>query len=220
MTEEEQLETIKKWWKKYGNLITVFLSVVLICVAGYRYLNWHQDKVKQQASIAYENMMGALSNHDIKSVRSFATELTKDYSSTVYADIARLTLAKVYVDKNKLADAQNELQQVVENGHMPALKQIAKIRIARIMAASKDYTKALDELSSIEDKTYLPVINELKGDIYDATGQYQNALNSYRSAITDVKGHGLGNLFLEMKTNELANKTQSVISDEKKVQTS
>lgn len=219
MTEEEQLETIKKWWKKYGNLITVFFSVVLICVAGYRYLNWHQEKVKQQASIAYENMMGALSNHDIKSVRSFATELTKDYSNTVYADIARLTLAKVYVDKNKLAEAKNELQLVVENAPMPALKQIAKIRIARILAASKDYTKALDELSSIEDKTYLPVINELKGDIYDATGQYQNALNAYRSAITDVKGHGLGNLFLEMKTNELANKTQSVIFDEKKIQT-
>ncbi|RUR12820.1 tetratricopeptide repeat protein [Legionella sp. km772] len=219
MTEEEQLETIKKWWKKYGNLITIFLSVVLLCVAGYRYMNWHQDKVKQQASNAYENMMVAFSNHDIKSVRSYANELTKDYDNTVYADIAHLTLAKVYVEKSKLDEAKKELQQVVSNGHMPPLRQIAKIRIARILAATKDYTNALNELSSIDDNTYLPVVNELKGDIYGATGQYQNAINSYRLAITAVKSNGLGNLFLEMKTNELANKTQSVIADEKKVQT-
>ena len=219
MTEEEQLETIKKWWKNYGNLITIFISLVLLCVAGYRYMNWHHDKVKQQASNAYENMMVAFSNHDIKSVRSYATELTKDYSNTVYADIAHLALAKVYTEKNKLDEAKSELQQVVSNSHMIPLKQIAKIRIARILASAKDYTNALNELSSIDDRTYLPVINELKGDIYGATGQYQNAINSYRLAITAVKSNGLGNLFLEMKTNELAIKTQSVTSDEKKIQT-
>ena len=219
MTEEEQLETMKKWWKKYGNLVTIFLSIVLLSIAGYRYMNWHQDKVKQQASIAYENMMLAFSNHDIKAVRSYATELVKDYNSTVYADIAHLTLAKVYIEKNKLGQAKSELEVVASNSRMLPLKQIAKIRIARILAADKEYTHALDELSSIEDSTYLPVINELKGDIYGATGQYQNAINSYRLAITGVKSNGMGNLFLEMKTNELSMKTQSMATDEKPVQT-
>jgi len=219
MTEEEQLEVIKKWWRKYGNLITIFLSLVLLCIAGYRYMNWHQDKIKQQASNAYESMMVAFSNHNIKSVRAYANELIKDYNNTVYADVAHMTLAKVYIEKDKLDLAKTELQTVVANSHMLPLKQIAKIRIARILAAGKDYKSALNELSSIDDSSYLPVINELKGDIYGETGQYQNAMSAYRLAITEVKNKGMGNLFLEMKTNELAIKTQSVISNEKKIET-
>ncbi|RUR16400.1 tetratricopeptide repeat protein [Legionella sp. km535] len=218
MTEDEQLEVIKKWWKRYGNLVTVFLSVILLCVAGYRYMHWHQDKLKQQASITYENMMVAFSNQNIKSVRSFANELIKDYDNTVYADVAHMTLAKIYVSKNKLDKARSELQKVAAGSEMNALKQIAKIRIARLMAAEKSYTNALNELSSIVDETYLPVINELKGDIYGATGQYQEAMHAYRLAIDEVKTNGMGNLFLEMKTNELAIKNQSMNGNEKKVQ--
>lgn len=218
MTEDEQLEAIKKWWKRYGNLVTIALSVVFLCVAGYRYYNWHQDKVTQQASNAYESMMVALSNHNVKSVRAYANELINGYNKTVYADVAHMTLAKIYIEKNKLDSAKSELQLVANNSRMPSLKQIAKIRIARILAAEKDFPTALTELSSVEDITYMPVINELKGDIFEATGKYQEAINAYRLAISEVKNNGMGNLFLEMKTNELANKTQSTASDFKKGQ--
>lgn len=217
MTEEEQLEVIKKWWKRYGNIITIVISIVLLIIAGYRYMNWHDDKIKQQASIAYENMMIAFSNQNIKSVRSYANELINDYKHTVYADVAHMTLAKIYVGKNKLEKARDELQAVVSESKMNPLRQIAKIRIARLLAAEKAYTNALNELSVVEDNAYLPVINELKGDIYSAKGQYQDAIKSYRLAIDEVRTNGMGNLFLEMKTNELAIKTQSMITDDKKI---
>ena len=218
MTEEEQLESIKKWWQRNGNIVTICLSVVLLCVAGYRYMHWHQDKITQQASITYERMMMEFSNHNNKAVRSYANELIKDYDKSVYADVAHLTLAKLYIAKDNLDKAKSELQFVAEKSKMTSLKQIAKIRIARILAADKAYSDALKELSSVEDKVYLPVINELKGDIYGATGQFQEAISSYRLAIDEVKNNGMGNLFLEMKTNELANKSQSMISEEKKSQ--
>ncbi|MGL6030045.1 MAG: YfgM family protein [Legionella sp.] len=216
MTEEEQLESIKKWWKRNGNMITILISLILLCVAGYRYMTWHDAKITQQASVTYENMMVSLANHDIKSVRAYASELIKDHGHSVYADAAHLTLAKVYVDKNKLQQARDELQPVAAKSSMPALKQIAKIRIARIYAAEKSYDHALKELNLIDDKTYLPVVNELKGDIYGAQGQFQEAVNAYRLAIDEVKTNGMGNLFLEMKTNELATKTQSMINSASK----
>jgi predicted negative regulator of RcsB-dependent stress response len=217
MTEEEQLDQIKKWWRRYGNMITMTLSVILLCIAGYRYWNWHQDKIKQQASVTYENMMVALSNKNIKSVRAYAGDLIKNYDKTVYSDVAHMTMAKVYVDKSKLSEAIQELEVVASNSKMTPLKQIAKIRIARLMAGEKSYTNALNELSVVDDPTYLPVINELKGDIYSAKGQFQEAINAYREAIDEVRTNGMGNLFLEMKTNELAVKTQSMMTEEKKV---
>lgn len=218
MTEEEQLESIKKWWKRYGNLITVLASIILFSIAGYRYYMWHEDKLTQQASVAYEQMMLALSNHNVKAVKSYANELMKEHNKTVYADVAHMTLAKIYVSKNKLAQAESELRIVADKSKVNALKQIAKIRLARIMAANKSYTNALSELSQVVDNTYLPVINELRGDIYGATGKYEEAMNSYKQAIDEVKTNGMGNLFLEMKTNEIAVKTQTLNANEKKVQ--
>lgn len=208
MTEEEQLEAIKKWWKKYGNLITLCLSAVLLCIAGYRYMNWHQEKIKQQASSIYEQMMISFSNKNNKEVRSYANQLIQNYDHTVYADVAHMTLAKMYVSKNKLTQAQSELNEVAQKSSVPALKQVATIRIARLMAASKSYSEALKELNQVNDTTYLPVINELKGDIYGATGKYQEAIKSYQVALFETKNNGMGNLFLEMKTNELTIKNQ------------
>lgn len=218
MTEEEQLESIKKWWQRNGTVITVCASILLFAVAGYRYYDWHQAKITQQASITYERMMVEFSNHNNKSVRAYANELIKEYNHSVYADVAHLTLAKLLVSKDKLQQATNELQIVANNSRMAPLKQIAKIRIARILAANKSYTDALKELSTIEDKTYMPVINELKGDIYGATGQFKEAISSYKLAIDEVKTTGMGNLFLEMKTNDIANKSQSMGASDSKVQ--
>lgn len=217
MTEEEQLESIKKWWNRYGNGISLILSLILLCIAGYRYMNWHHNKITQQASVAYEHMMLAVSNQDIKSVRSYSNDLVQNYNHTVYADAAHMTLAKIYVSKNKLEEAKKELSFVANEGTMTPLKQIAKIRIARILTAEQDYTKALSTLSKIEDPTFLPVINELKGDIFGATGQYQKAITAYGLALDEVKMNGMANLFLEMKKNELAS-THSLISDNDKIQ--
>ncbi|WED44378.1 YfgM family protein [Legionella cardiaca] len=210
MTEEEQLEAIKKWWQRYSTPITVVLSVLLLVVAGYKYWTWHQYKVSMQASNAYEHLMVAFSNQDNKSVRSYANQLINDYGDTVYADAARLTLAKLYVGYDKYEKAKENLDYVANNSKMLALKQVAKIRIARLLAAEKDYDKALAQLTKVDDAAYMPVVNELKGDIYAATGKYQQAINFYKEAITEVRTNGMGNLFLEMKTNELAALTQSM----------
>ncbi|PJD95681.1 MAG: hypothetical protein CK426_03905 [Legionella sp.] len=214
MTEEEQLEAIKKWWNKHGNKILTIVSVVLLCIAGYRYFYWHQQKMSQQASTVYENMMVSYSRHNFKSVRAYANELIKDYGHTVYADAAHMTLAKVFIEKEKINRAKKELYAVSEKAHMPQLKQIAKIRLARILTVEKEYGNALKELNAMNDPAYLSVINELKGDVYSATGEFDNAIKAYRMAMSEAKNNGMGNSFLEMKSNELAIKTQKIIANE------
>lgn len=218
MTEEEQLAAIKKWWNKYSNLITVILSALLLVFAGYRYWNWHQEKINTQASSAYERLMVAFSNQDNNAVQSYASQLIKDYGNSVYADAARLTLAKMFVSSDQFDKAQENLNYVASHSKMLALKQVAKLRMARLFAAQKAYEKALAELAVVDDSTYMPVVNELKGDIYAATGNYQQAIHSYKEAITEVRTNGMGNLFLEMKTNELAALAQTMNADDSSLQ--
>lgn len=209
MTESEQLEEIKKWWKRYGNYITIPLSILLLVIAGYRYWTWHEEKITQQASNTYEQLMYAFSTQDNTAVRSYSKALLTDYSKTIYADVARLTLAKLYVSHEQYPKAEKELVYVATHSKLPVLQQIANIRLARILAANKSYDDALKQLSSMSSDLYLPVANELRADIYVEKGQYQEALDLYRQAISEVQKNGMGNLFLEMKTNELVAMMQS-----------
>lgn len=77
MTEEEQIDAIKKWWKAYGNLVLIAISIVLLSISAHRLWNNHVEKINQQASITYEKMMVAFSNQDKKEIRAYADTLTK-----------------------------------------------------------------------------------------------------------------------------------------------
>lgn len=218
MTEDEQLESIKNWFKKYGNILTTIVSILLLVIAAYRYYNWHQNNVAQKASANYEQMMLAMSHNNLNSVKSYARNLTQNFKNTVYADVAHLTLAKMYVIKNNLSKAKQELQWVFEKGHDSALRQISMLRLARILLTEKKYDNALKQLNNLHEKTFIAIVNELKGDIFFAKGEFQNANKSYQQAILEAKNSGVGNLFLEMKSNELAMKTHT-LTNAKNIQT-
>jgi predicted negative regulator of RcsB-dependent stress response len=218
MTEEDQWEAIKKWWNKYSNLITTILALLLFIIAGFKYWNWHEAKDKVGASNAYEHLMVAFANQDNQSVQSYANQLINDYNQSVYADAARLILAKLFIADDDYKKAKEALDYVANHSHMQALKQVATIRIARLLVAEKKYDKALAKLTNVIDTAYMPVINELKGDIFTARGQYQQALFSYKEAITGARTHGIGNTFLELKTSELAALTHSMNKNDGAVQ--
>lgn len=210
MTEEEQIQVIKKWWSRYSSPILVIISIGMLAMSGYKYWTWHHEKVLAEASNVYEHLMVSFSNHEVDASRDFAHQLVKQYPKTVYADVARLTLAKLEVESEQFDKAKDLLSEVVLHSQVSALKQIAKIRIARLLLAKKDFNKALEQITVIDDPAYLAVVNELKGDIFAQQHHYQKAIQSYKQAIEEAKQRGLGNLFLEMKTNELASLTESM----------
>jgi predicted negative regulator of RcsB-dependent stress response len=204
MTEEEQLEAVKDWWQRHQRWILTLISSVLLLVAGYRYWTWHTEKMTYQASEAYEQLMVATSNQEKQAIEAYAKALIKTYPKTVYGDAARLTLAKHWVSETKWEDAAHELEQVALYARMPALKQVARIRLVRLWIAEKAYDKALNYLEQTDTSMYKPLVDELKGDIYAATGRTNDAEALYREAKEEVKLRGIGNVFLDMKSNELA----------------
>ena len=42
LQEQEQLDELKAWWKKYGNLILTVVTVVLLAFAAYNGWRWYQ----------------------------------------------------------------------------------------------------------------------------------------------------------------------------------
>ncbi len=207
MTEAEQLEAIKAWWQRNQRWVTTLVTSVLLLVAGYRYWQWHTEKMTHLASQAYEQLMVAASNQESQSIEAYARAIIKDFPKTVYGDAARLTLAKHWVSETKWEEAARELEHVALHAKMPALQQVAQIRLVRLWISEKEYDKALKYLEQTDSPMYKPLVDELKGDIYAAKGRLDDAEKSYLEAQEETKLRGVGNVFLEMKTNELATLT-------------
>ncbi|HRE31440.1 MAG TPA: tetratricopeptide repeat protein, partial [Candidatus Berkiella sp.] len=92
-TEEQQLEAVKQWFKKYGNRITWALIIILGLVAGGRYWSHHQAVIANQASDNYVLMISALEQNDQTTLKSKAELLIKDYPQSPYASLAALVVA-------------------------------------------------------------------------------------------------------------------------------
>lgn len=205
MTEEEQLEAIKAWWRKHNQKILMGFSLIFLLIAGFRYWHWHQYKINIEASAAYEELMLASSKGEDQPVHAYANQLIQHYGKTPYADAARLVLAKHFVQEKNLASAEALLSHVGEHAKMPALQQVARLRLVRLLAAEKAYPKALSILNNMNDPLFNSQVNELKGDIYWAEGEYQKAFQAYKMAANDMHRQTMNNnIFLEMKTNALA----------------
>lgn len=215
MTEEEQLERIKQWWKQYGTAVTTFVSILLILWSGYKYWGWHQEKVLGEASKVYENLIYAASKEDDKSLRAFAHQLIQEYPKTIYAEIARLSLAKFYAEHGQRVKAKEELAAVSSRMDRRVFKELAEIRKARILITEKSYDEALALLKSINNSPFNPIIHELEGDVYAVSPhQLVQALVSYQLALGEVQMLGLTNHFLEMKINDLAVRVGNVSASE------
>lgn len=209
MTEAEQLEAIKAWWQRHQRMISFVLSIVLVSVAGYKCWHWHSEKMAGQASASYERLMAASSAQDNKAIEAYSKTLIQDYPKTVYADAAELVLASHWVSLDKWDEARHVLEHVALHATMPALQQVARIRLARILIEQKAFDKALGYLDQMDSSVYKPLVDELKGDVYVATGRYPEADVLYSEARDEAKVRGIGNLFLDMKANELAALAQS-----------
>lgn len=203
MTEAEQLEAIKAWWQRHHRWITTLLTSVLLLVAGYRYWQWHSERMTHEASQAYERLMVATSNQESQAIEAYARAIIQDFPNTVYGDAARLALAKHWVSEAKWEEAVHELEYVTLHAKMPALQQVAKIRLVRLWISQKEYDKALAYLEETDSTMYKSLVYELKGDIFAAKGQFKEAEKFYLEAREETRLRGIGNVFLEMKTNEL-----------------
>ncbi|MFV0371521.1 MAG: tetratricopeptide repeat protein, partial [Azonexus sp.] len=44
LEEQEQIDTLKTWWKMYGNLVTSLITAAALAVLGWQAWNWYQNK--------------------------------------------------------------------------------------------------------------------------------------------------------------------------------
>ena len=153
LEEQEQLESLKAFWKKYGNLLMTALTVVLLAVAGWR--GWGET----------------------------AGTLFERYSSTAYGQMAALLAARAYVEAGDTKSARVPLQWAIDHAKDEEFRHVARVRLAGLMIDDKAYDQALSLLSAKAPDRYQALYDDRRGDLLVAQDKPAEARAAYRQAL-------------------------------------
>lgn len=211
LTEQDQINAIRDWWNKYGKLLIV---VSIIAFSGnilWRKYQSHKEYKSQYASTLYNKMLLSYSQNNVKDFHTQADYITANFPKVPYASLANFSLAKNDVKEGKLDQAIGRLDQVIRQNHSMQLVQVARIRKARILLAQKKPDEALSELDNVADKDFMPLINEVRGDIFYSKGENTKARTEYFAALKSVPDSGKNRGLLQMKYDQLAGTENGIV---------
>ncbi|MFC7299347.1 tetratricopeptide repeat protein [Herminiimonas aquatilis] len=200
--EEEQLASLKAWWKQYGNLVTWLLIIVLAAYAAWAGWGVYQRNQSAQAAQLYEELQKAVTAQDKDKIQRVATDMQEKFSSTAYAQMSGLAAAKSAFDANDLKTAKAQLQWVADKGS-DAYKAIAKIRLAGILLDEKAYDEGLKVLSGDFPAEFAGVVSDRKGDIYVAQNKLDEARTAYQTALEKTDAQNPGRQLIQIKLDAI-----------------
>lgn len=201
-TEDEQLRELRDWWTQNGKKVTTLAIVGLLAFSGGRFWLNQQATKAEEASMLYEGVMAALEAEDYAGVMDKGGVLLSQYSGTPYGDMVALSMAKVKHDQGDMTSAQTYLQWVLDNGKDEAIKEVARLRLGRLLWAQDKNDEALAMIATGDPGTFSPLIEELRGDIYVAKGQAEQARQAYKLALNSPEYMGDRGT-LQMKLDDL-----------------
>jgi predicted negative regulator of RcsB-dependent stress response len=199
LEEQEQLDSIKAFWARYGNLLTWGLIALLAVYGAWSGWTYYQRKQSAQASQLYETLQSATTAKDHALVMRVATDIQEKFGRTPYAQMAALVAAKSAFEANDSAAAKTELQWVVDHHRDAEYKAIAAIRLAGIELDAKDYDAALKILSGDFPTQFAGAVADRKGDVLFAQNKVSEAREAYQQALDKSEQKDPGRQLIQLK---------------------
>jgi predicted negative regulator of RcsB-dependent stress response len=182
VTDDEQVEKIKQWWKENGSSVIAGLVIGVGGLFGWRYWVDYRDSQAAQASEHFERMVRAIEQGQDDQAMEEARAILDQYGSTAYAAMARLSLARAHVDQGQYDQAADALQALLDERPDLAIEMLARKRLAAVRLQQQRYDDALNVLNVEFPQPYAAGFEELRGDVLAAQGDAAAAREAYQRA--------------------------------------
>ncbi|MDR2093336.1 MAG: tetratricopeptide repeat protein [Azoarcus sp.] len=183
LEEQEQIAQIKAWWEQYGNRTIVVLLAVAIGFAAWTGLRRYQEGSAVEAGALYVELQQVATTGDAQRTRELAGRLIDKYGGTLQAQLGALLSAEVQFRKNELDYAHSQLEWAADKGTEPALRELARLRLATVLLQKKDFDGALARLQPAPEGAWLARFEDLRGDVLAAQGKIDEARAAWRAAL-------------------------------------
>lgn len=206
-TEDEQIAQLKDWWDRNGKPLLAGGVLALVAVFGWQGWQKYQVNQAQGASVLYQQLLETAldpaGKPDAAKVAELAGKLDSEFGGSHYAQYGNLFVAKVAVEADRLEDAAAALQRVLDKPADATLSELARQRLARVLAAQDKVDDALKLLDAKVEDSFLASREELKGDLLVQLGRSDDAHAAYQKA-KDALAEDAAVGGLQMKLDDLA----------------
>ncbi len=147
LSEEEQLDNLKSFAKKYGSAIVSGILIALIAFFGWEYWQKKTLAESQMQTAKVQQLMDdaqSATGDAFTQLSVTADKIVKEAPDSPQAIQTQLLMAKLAYDKADYANAEKALKKV-ENSKVDdaGLVQLVKLRLAYAQLAQKKFDEAL-----------------------------------------------------------------------------
>jgi len=203
LEEQEKIDELKAWWRRYGTLIVIGLAVFVAGIAGMQAWKYYQSQKVEQAAELFDSMLQVQTSGDPKKINDAAGLLMEGFPASGYAARAAIIAARASFDARDLQNAKSRLQWVLDHSKEDELKNLAGLRLASILLDEKKYDDALRVLATKQGTSFDGLYADLKGDVLAAAGRISDARAAYQMALDKMAGKGTYFNIVQMKLDAL-----------------
>ena len=210
LEEQEQLATLKAWWKQYGNLVTWVVIAALAAFAGWSGWKYYQREQASKAAVLYEEIVKAVDGKDQAKVTRATGDIRERYGRTPYASMGALLAARSAFDAGDLKSAKAYLQWVIDQSSGEEYQSLARLRLAGLLLDEKAYDEGLKLLSAPFPEQFAGLVADRRGDLLFAQNKLDEARAAYQTALEKTDAKNPARQMIQLKLDALGgNATQA-----------
>jgi len=182
-TDEEQLEAIKKWWNQNGKSVIGGVGLGLVIVFGFQGWQQHNQGQSEMASAAYDNFNTVYKADNKEQALVAAKTINTNAINPVYVAFTAFKVAKLNVKDGDIASAKTQLSIVLDSAVSSELKQLARIRLAKLLLNENDIAAAKALIEESDNTAFAGEFAVLLGDIALLEKDLDSAKEQYQKAL-------------------------------------
>jgi predicted negative regulator of RcsB-dependent stress response len=181
--------------------IIFFILIFFICISLMFY--WQYPFIVHKTNLnssEYKEITKKISTKNFKYLVEAEYFVIKNQN--IYGTLTALNLAKKYVLNNHLDKALIQLKNSMRYTKEENLRNILKLRIAKIKIQNSENQDALNILESIKNHNWDNIIENMKGDIFLNEKKKKEAIKSWKNSLS-MENSNASKEIINMKITEL-----------------
>lgn len=182
-TEEQQLEELKRWWSEHGKTVILGVVLGLGSVGGFTTWRAHVHGQSEALSVRYERLVDTAATPNHTGAIEQADALIAEHPDTSYASLAALVGAHAAYRAKDPATSRRLLQWAVEHGEAFEVRDVARIRLARLLSEDGQHDAAIAELQQVHGEEFAALSAETRGDVLTEKQDLPGARGAFQAAL-------------------------------------